>query len=293
MNKWIIAAGVAFLYLGSALPAQAQTVDLKADWPKGECLKKASPAETARFKITGPGRLEVHLYLDPYRHAGRAAFVPLLWTRYLPSGKQSKGWGVMGDALAGQGYPDHFFQGGKEVGNWREGVPWEMVSTFDVTQGEYDIGVMIITPAVHYGCGYSQWQQKARLVITFSPKGSSSSKQKPSVSPSTTAAESAAGASIAGTWTMQAAGYANTLEIIPGGGGYSVRWLTSSAPAETIKDFHFDSATGTVEFVRPLKAKGYPDQMFKGKLEGGKLSGEFGFAPNMGAKAGWSAVRKN
>lgn len=101
MNKLTIAAGVTFIFLGAALPARAQLVDLQTDWPKGECLKKMSPAGNARFKFSGPGRLEVHLYLDPYRHACRAAFVPLLWTRFLASGKQFKGWGVIGDALPG------------------------------------------------------------------------------------------------------------------------------------------------------------------------------------------------
>jgi len=291
MNKLIIAAGVTCIFLGAALPARAQLVDLRTDWPKGECLKKSSPAGNARFKITGPGRLEVHLYLDPYRHAGRAAFVPLLWTRFLASGKQFRGWGVIGEALPGQGYPDQFFQGGKEARNWTEGIPWEMVSIVDVAPGDYDIGVMLITPAVNYGCGYTQWQQKARLVITFAPKGSASPEAKPVVSSSIPSEESAAGTDITGTWTMQAGGYGGTLVITPSGSGFAARLQFGNAPPETLVDFRFDPATGVVEFIRSLKAQGYPDQMFKGKLEGNKLSGGFGFVPNMGGKDGWSAVR--
>jgi hypothetical protein len=201
MKKRTVLTVASILFLGSAIPARAQIVDLRADWHKGECLQKASPAASARFKITGPGRLEVHLYLDPYRHAGRAAFVPLSWTRYLASGKQARGWGVMGEAFEGQGYPDHFFQGGKEARSWAEGIPWEMVSIFDVAQGEYDIGVIIVTPAINYGCGFSQWQQKARLVINFAPKGSMSSQEKAAVSQST-----ASGAGSPGTWIHAPAG---------------------------------------------------------------------------------------
>ena len=92
---------------------------------------------------------------------------------------------------------------------------------------------------------------------------------------------------------MQAAGYGLTLKITPSGGGFAARLQSGNAPPETLVDFRFDPATGVVEFIRSLKAQGYPDQMFKGKLKGNTLSGEFGFVPNMGAKAGWSAVRIN
>jgi hypothetical protein len=289
MKRWTIVTGLVCLFLGSAMPAWAQLVDLRADYPKGECLKKASPAQSARFRITGPGHLEVHLYLDPYRHAGRAGYVPLLWKRYPTAGKRETGWGEMGAALEGQGHPNHFFQGGKEAGSWAEGVAWEMVSTFDVAQGEFDIGAMIAPCAMMYGCGYSQWQQRSRLVITFAPKGASSPKAKTAAPPSTPPPPTATTTDIAGTWTMEAGGYGNTLEITRSGGGYSARWWTGNGPKETMKDFRFDPASGAVEFIRPLK--GYPNQIFQGKLEGGRLSGSFSFVTSKTSKTGWKAVR--
>ncbi len=285
--------------------AAAQVVDMRAEWPKGECLKKASDPKVARFKVVGPGRLEIHLYLDPYWHAGRAAFVPLSWTKYLSSGK-SQGWGELGQAVKGQGYPNHFYQGGKEAGNWIDGAPWEMVSKFDVTSGEYNLGVQIGPPAILYGCGSTQWGQKARLVINYAPGGpgasatllsirggpapvSSSAGTASSATTSAATASPAAG-DVVGLWQANLNGYPDQIEITRAGGGLTIKILHPNAPAEIMVDIGFDPTTGAIKFTRPLKAQGYPDQMYAGKLEGGKLSGTFGWAPKS-AGSFWSAVR--
>jgi hypothetical protein len=287
-----------FLFWANFGLAAAQIVDMRAEYQKGECLPKAGDPKVARFKVVGPGHLEVHLYLDPYWHAGRAAFVPLAWTRYTSPSK-SQGWGVLGQMVQGQGFPDHYYQGGKEVGNWIDGVPWEMVSTFDVAAGQYDLGAQIGPPAIHYGCGATQWGQKARLVISFSPGGPGASATLQSISGETTAATatsttatatSAANNDIVGLWNVNANGYANQLEVTRSGAGYVLRWLSPNATPKTMTNVEFNPATGEIKFTNPLKSQGYPDQMYVGKLEAGKLSGTFGWAPKTTGFL-WSAVR--
>jgi hypothetical protein len=270
--------------------AAAQVVDMRAEYKKGECLQKAGDPKVARFKVVGPGHLDVHLYLDPYWHAGRSAFVPLGWTRYTSPSK-SQGWGVLGQMVQGRGFPDHFYQGGKEVRNWTDGVPWEMVSTFDVAAGEYDLGAQIGPPAILYGCGATQWGQKARLVINFSPGGPGASATLQSISGETSAAPTpSANNDIIGLWNMNANGYPSQLEVTRSGAGYALRWLSPNAPAEIMTSVGFNPATGEIKFTRQLKAQGYPDQMYVGKLEAGKLSGTFGWAPKATGSL-WSAVR--
>jgi hypothetical protein len=298
MRKWSKVLIWTVFFFASMSLAAAQVVDMRAEWPKGECLKKASDPKVARLKVVGPGHLEVHFYLDPYWHAGRAAFIPLAWTRYF-SPTKSQGWGVLGQMVNGQGFPNHFYQGGKEVGNWTDGAPWEMVSAFYVAAGEYDLGVQIAAPAILYGCGVTQWGQKARLVINFSPGGPGASATLLSISGGPTPASSAAtppaatppaNNDIIGMWNMNANGYPSQLEVTRSGAGYALRWLSPNAPAETMTDIGFNPATGEIKFTRPLKAQGYTDQMFVGKLEAGKLSGTFGWAPKT-AGSFWSAVR--
>lgn len=294
MRTWSKALIGTFLFFANVGLAAAQVVDMRAEYPKGDCLRKAGDARVARFKIVGPGHLGIHLYLDAYWRAGRTVFIPLVWTRYSSSGK-SQGWGAIGAMVKGQGFPDHFYQGGKEVRNFTEGVPLEMVGAFDVAAGEYDLGAGIGPPAILYGCGATQWRQKSRVAINFSPgrPGASATLLSVSGGTSPTSAVStptAATNDIIGMWNTNANGYPIQLEVTRSGAGYAIRWLNPNAPAEKMTAVGFNPATGEIKFTRPLKAQGYPDQMYVGKLQAGKLSGTCGWAPKTAGML-WSSVR--
>jgi hypothetical protein len=70
--------------------------------------------------------------------------------------------------IEGQTLSSKFYQNGKEVGNFAEGVPLEKKLSINVAAGEYDLGVRVGPPAIMYGSsGVTQWAQKARLVINF------------------------------------------------------------------------------------------------------------------------------
>ena len=300
----IIFACVLFLAgLGGLL---AQTVDMSAVWPKGDCLKKGSDPKIARFKLVGPGRLEIHLSLDPYRSAGRMAFVPMVWQGY-KAGKAT-GWGVIGVAIKHHGYQVQYHHGTKEAKNWIEGLPWTMDASLQVDPGEYDVAVQLAAPAVMYGCGVTQWPQKARLVITYGPGGPGASATLTSISggPAPETTGTAAGASaatpatttapavegdIAGRWTTNMNGYGGLMEIAHAGTGLIIKLLPlpgQTGAVETVTDVGYDPATGAIKFTRPLQ--GYPAQMFVGKFEAGKLSGTFGWAPKTTGSL-WSAAR--
>ncbi len=298
----VIIACVLFLTsLGTLL---AQTVDMSAVWPKGDCLKKGSDPKIARFKLVGPGRLEIHLSLDPYRSAGRMAFVPMVWQGY-KAGKAT-GWGVIGVAIKHHGYQVQYHHGTKEARNWIDGLPWTMDASLEVEPGEYDVAVQLAAPAVMYGCGVTQWPQKARLAITYGPGGPGASATLTSITggpipaeTSTTAASATAATpattpaadDIAGRWQTNMNGYGGLMEITHAGSGLIIKLLPLPGQAgsvETVTEVGYDAATGAIKFTRPLQ--GYPAQMFVGKFEGGKLSGTFGWAPKTTGSL-WSGIR--
>ena len=152
-----------------------------------------------------------------------------------------------------------------------------------------------------YGCGVTQWGQKARLVITYGPGGPGASATLVSITggpaPATAGATPAAATpavpanDVAGKWQTNFNGYGGLMEITRAGSGLLIKLLPLPGQAgevETVTDVGYDPATGAIKFTRPLK--GYPAEMFVGKFEGGKLSGTFGFAPKTTGSL-WSATR--
>ena len=276
-------------------PASAQIVDLKAEWPKGDCLKKASDPKSARFQIKGPGHLEVTVLQEPYRHAGRTVFSPETWNAYI-NGK-ARGWSDLGPSVEGRARCSAytFTQNGKPARNFAEGVPLQAVYSCDLYAGDFDLAVRIGPPAMNYGCGATQWSQRARLTVAYSPgSGGSKPVETPKTVPPGTDAPSSATrpvdqASVAGLWTMN---IGNKLEIVQSGGTYAVRMSGDGNQWDTMLDVKFDAATGTIEFRRSLKAKGYPDQIFTCRLVNGRLDGRYRFATEKpGAGNGWYAAR--
>jgi hypothetical protein len=298
-QKAVIISCVLFLMgLGTLL---AQTVDMSAVWPKGDCLKKGSDPKIARLKLVGPGRLEIHLSLDPYRNAGKMAYVPVVWQGF-KNGKAT-GWGDVGIAIKHHGYRVQYRHGTKEARSWIDGLPWTMDASLEVDPGEYDVAVQLAAPAVLYGCGVTQWAQKARLVVTYGPGGPGASATLTSISggpgpatasassASSTTATTAAADDIAGKWLTNMNGYGGLMEITRAGSGLVIKLMPppgQSGTVETLTEVGYDAATGSIKFTRPIQ--GYPAEMFVGKFEGGKLSGTFGFAPKTTGFL-WSATR--
>jgi len=284
----------AFAFLLSSGLASAQIVDLKAEWPKGDCLKQASDPRSARFQIKGPGHLEVTVVQEPYRHAGRAVFSPESWNTYV-NGK-ARGWTDLGPSVEGRARCSAytFTQNGKPARNFAEGVPLQAVYSCDLFAGDFDLAVRIGPPAMNYGCGATQWSQRARLTVAYAP-GSGGSRPvetakttapSPAAPPGT--AQGPAQRGIAGLWTMN---IGNTLEIVQGGGTYAVRMSGEGNQWDTMLDVKVDAATGAIEFRRDLKSKGYPDQIFTGRLANGRLDGRYRWiSEKPGTGNGWYAV---
>jgi hypothetical protein len=98
--------------------------------------------------------------------------------------------------------------------------------------------------------------------------------------------------SVGGTWTSNAGGYIDKLEISPAGSGYAVRMSGDGGRQwSTMVNVKFDAASGSLEFTRPLKTKGFPDQIFRGRVSGDRIDGTFGWAPDMRSPAGWTCTR--
>jgi hypothetical protein len=87
-------------------------------------------------------------------------------------------------------------------------------------------------------------------------------------------------------------GYIDKLEISPAGSGYAVRMSGDGGRQwSTMVNVKFDAASGSLEFTRPLKTKGFPDQIFRGRVSGDRIDGTFGWAPDMRSPAGWTCTR--
>jgi hypothetical protein len=87
-----------------------------------------------------------------------------------------------------------------------------------------------------------------------------------------------------GAWNSNANGFADRIEIGRVGSTYVV-----TMAGVQMSNVLIDDAAGTLEFTRPLK--GYPAQIFRGRLNGGRIEGSFGWAPDMRNPAGWTCTR--
>jgi hypothetical protein len=164
---WLLLIGV--LLIIPSLAAGAQIVSIDILWTKGDLLKKPSNPIAKRFMITGPGRLEANLDLSPFRSAGVEANFVLSWKRYNgPGGKPTGSTQFLSQVLPGRTVSDNTYVGGKKSGKWIEGAAWKWVFIYDVAPGTYDLGVQLNPPAHMYGQTWTQWAQKAHLVITYS-----------------------------------------------------------------------------------------------------------------------------
>jgi hypothetical protein len=282
------AAMFVFLILISSGFVFAQIVDLQADYPKGDCLKRASEPRSARFQVRGPGHLEVTVKQEPYRHAGRTVFSPETWTTYI-NGKM-QGWGDLGPAVTGRGRCSAYnsTQNGKPVRNFAEGMPLQTVYSCELLAGDFDFGVRIGPPTMNYGCGATQWSQRSRLIVDYSP-GSGGSKPVTLNPESPRTPGPSDSSNIVGLWTMN---IGNKLEIVSRGSSYAVRMSAEVGQWDTMLDVKFDAATNTIEWRRDLKSKGYPDQIFTGSPANGRLDGRYRWASEKpGTGNGWYAVR--
>jgi hypothetical protein len=167
------AAGLAAALVGLALlpaVAHAQLVDMRNVW----AMKRGLPTyctdnKQARFVVQGPGRLELDLLLEPYRSAGRMAYIPMNWTEYKPDGSNT-GWG---ESIFAGYLGTKYFVAGKETGNFVDGAPLEIKRSWMLDARRYDVGVVLGAPCQGFGGGgFDQFSQAQHLVITFGGTGS-------------------------------------------------------------------------------------------------------------------------
>jgi hypothetical protein len=172
MMSWIAALASVTLLLAAPSAARAQPVaDIQAEWPRGECLQKASDPQQARFTIVGPGRIEVRLVQDPHRSAGRTLFDPVAWTNYKDTRAGDARWTGLGEAIEGRCEPPRYTQNGKAVATLSENAALDYVVVCNVGPGEHHLGVRLDPPTRKTACGWTQWAQQARVVVHFQRGG--------------------------------------------------------------------------------------------------------------------------
>ncbi len=118
------------LVLGGPVVTLADEI-LSVDFPQGYRQACSAPA-MGHFTAQGPGPITVRVVIAPYKSLGWHPNIPIYW--------RSSWWTNKGDFASEQPLPNlvstRYTQGGKETGDWVDGIPLVVERTYELETAE-------------------------------------------------------------------------------------------------------------------------------------------------------------
>ena len=170
-NFRILALSVIAAFVAGVAPrAEAQALELRAEFKSMENAPHCDSAVTKRFQVQGPGEATLRIRLKPYRSAGYSDLIPVRFGEY-KSGR-FQGWSSTTPFVF---VDSEIEQGGKRTtGGFIEGLPLEKTARYRLEPRLYDFEVSLGAPCRMFGsAGFQQWSQVSEVTIDIGAGGGS------------------------------------------------------------------------------------------------------------------------